>query len=282
MHHRATVFSTPYYSAQTLLPLDPPPFTIPTAIPSPRKNQPTVSLEDYPLPDGSWKWVSRAWLIDMRGDGQVQYDGFEYSRSFRSKSWGPSPGILSNRGLVRRRRWIRLMMRPAHVLQQDPETVLEAPYSQSALPELEHHEEGATRPPSVVLTLSDVSGETEVWRNDSDDWERCHAALRRLGRDGRKLELWINWLGLTDQTSVSRPQSWSPVVAPYLTVLSSDETNAGLNHVSDGLPTEDLASINISQSKPGNFVKTGNAGSPAAAFRDSIAAVIRSHVSLSY
>ena len=66
-----------------------------------------MTLEDYPLPDGSWKWVSRGWMIDMRGDGQVQYDGFEYSRSFRSKHWGPSPGVLSNRGLVRRRRWLR-------------------------------------------------------------------------------------------------------------------------------------------------------------------------------
>ena len=37
-------------------------------------------------------------MIDMRGDGEVQYDGFEYARSFRSKKWGPDTGFMSNRG----------------------------------------------------------------------------------------------------------------------------------------------------------------------------------------
>lgn len=205
------VFSTAYYSALTLWPLDPPPFTIPTAIRSPRKKQPTVSLEDYPLPDGSWKWVSRAWMIDMRGDGQVQYDGFEYSRSFRSKKWGPDPGVLSNRGLVRRRRWIRLMMRPAQGVLDDAKSMLSIPGALSILPQLVHSEEGATRPPSVILTLSDDDeGGLGVWNGDEHDWDRCHAALRRLGRDGRKLELWASWLGISDGTPISRRLSRNP------------------------------------------------------------------------
>ncbi|KAH9849753.1 hypothetical protein C2E23DRAFT_861726 [Lenzites betulinus] len=201
----AMVLSTAYYSALTLLPLDPPPFTIPTAIRSPRKNQPTVSLEDYPLPDGSWKWVSRAWMIDMRGDGQVQYDGFEYSRSFRSKKWSPNPGFMSNRGLVRRRRWIRLMMRPAHRPHNDAESVFGIPGALLALPHLSHDEEGATRPPSVILSVSDDDEKgAAVWKGDEDDWDRCHTALRRLGRDGRKLELWASWLGIPESASLSR------------------------------------------------------------------------------
>ncbi|KAH9898392.1 hypothetical protein C8Q73DRAFT_684699 [Cubamyces lactineus] len=207
----AMVFSTPYYSALTLLPLDPPPFTIPTADRSPRKNQPTVSLEDYPLPDGSWKWVSRAWMIDMRGDGQVQYDGFEYSRSFRSRKWGPDPGFMSSRGLVRRRRWIRLMMRPAQTRHDDLDSLVNAPGALSILPELPHIEEGATRPPSVLLTAVDEDeGTVDVWRGDEGDWVRCHLALRQLNRDGRKLELWATWLGVADGVSVSRRRSRVP------------------------------------------------------------------------
>jgi len=31
-----------------------------------------------------------------------------------------------------------------------------------------------------------------------DDWERCHDYLRSLTRDGRKLEVWKLWLGLSD------------------------------------------------------------------------------------
>ncbi|KAI0335264.1 hypothetical protein GY45DRAFT_1317193 [Cubamyces sp. BRFM 1775] len=208
----AMVFSTPYYSALTLLPLDPPPFTIPTAIRSPRKNQPTVSLEDYPLPDGSWKWVSRAWMIDMRGDGQVQYDGFEYSRSFRSRKWGPDPGFMSNRGLVRRRRWIRLMMRPAQTRHDDLDSLVSTtPGALSVLPELPHADEGATRPPSVLLTaVEEGEAAVDVWRGDEGDWDRCHLALRHLNRDGRKLELWATWLGVPEGVSVSRRSSRVP------------------------------------------------------------------------
>ncbi|OJT15833.1 Meiotically up-regulated gene 65 protein [Trametes pubescens] len=207
----AMVFSTAYYSALTLLPLDPPPFTIPTAIRSPRKGQPTVSLEDYPLPDGLWKWVSRAWMIDMRGDGQVQYDGFEYSRSFRSKKWGSDPGVMSNRGLVRRRRWIRLMMRPAQSMHDDTKSTLSIPGVLSVLPQLIHNEDGATRPPSVMLSISDDGdGGLGVWNGDEGDWDRCHAALRRLGRDGRKLELWASWLGIEEGAPLSRKTSRNP------------------------------------------------------------------------
>ncbi|KAI0361611.1 hypothetical protein OH77DRAFT_1469432 [Trametes cingulata] len=210
----AMVFSTPYYSALTLLPLDPPAFTIPTADPSPRKKQPTVSLEDFPLPDGSWKWVSRAWMIDMRGDGQVQYDGFEYSSSFRSRKWGPNPGFMSHRGLVRRRRWIRLMMRPAPVPRDDAGSVFSIPGALSLLPQLVHNEEGATRPPSVILTAIDEGeGAAAVWRGDGDDWERCHTALRRLSRDGRKLELWASWLGVSEEVPLSRRISRNPSIA---------------------------------------------------------------------
>lgn len=30
-----------------------------------------------------------------------------------------------------------------------------------------------------------------------DDWERCHDYLRSLTRDGKKLEVWKAWLGLS-------------------------------------------------------------------------------------
>lgn len=36
-----------------------------------------------------------------------------------------------------------------------------------------------------------------VWKggDPEQDWIRCHTLLKRLGRDGRKLELWKRWLG---------------------------------------------------------------------------------------
>ncbi|TBU48329.1 hypothetical protein BD309DRAFT_987385 [Dichomitus squalens] len=275
-HVSATVFSTANYSPLTLLPLDPPPFTIPTASTSPRRNQPTVTLEDYPLPDGSWRWVSRAWMIDMRGDGEVQYDGFEYARSFRSKKWSPNPGFMSNRGLVRRRRWIRLMMRPAQAL-HEAASVLEDAGALSGLPELEHHEEGATRPPSVLLTATnDSEDDIEVWRGDAGDWQRCHLALRRIGWDGRKLELWARWLGVPGASRpASRVSSLNPVIAPFA-VVSPEAIESGKRITSRTLPSVDGISTSSSQSGAAHLTAESRA-SLAPAPKERVAAVIRRH-----
>ncbi|KAI0078875.1 hypothetical protein K474DRAFT_1583712, partial [Panus rudis PR-1116 ss-1] len=189
-----TLFSVPYYSHLSLLPWDPPAFTIPSSSSS-MKKQPTVSLSDYPLPDGTWKWVSKTWMVDMRGDGQTQYDGFEYNWFFRKTYWRAEIGPLGAGGWVRRRRWVRLMMRPA----------VETRHAENpSLPLLDvtHTEAGATRPPSVVLSDNDSEqDEREVWRGDYGDWVRCRNALRKL-RDAKKLELWKQWLGLEDDVMV--------------------------------------------------------------------------------
>ncbi|TFY62107.1 hypothetical protein EVG20_g6829, partial [Dentipellis fragilis] len=79
-----TLFSSANYSPQSLLPIDPPAFTLADAEDL-RNKQAEVSLNDYPLPDGTWRWVSNAWMIDMPGEGEVQYDGFEYNWFFRKR-----------------------------------------------------------------------------------------------------------------------------------------------------------------------------------------------------
>lgn len=191
-----TVLSSPYYSHLSLLPIDPPQFTIPSDS-FKRSRQPNISLSNYPLPDGTWRWVSRSWMIDMRTDsGEVQYDGFEYNWFFRQKHWHAEIGKLSTGAWVRRRRWVRLMMRPA----------------QHAIP----HSEGSPSPSTSKSRLSDrpldtsfvslVHPQSEItldelvlsanleWEGNEQDWVRCHRLMRRLGRDGRKLELWRMWL----------------------------------------------------------------------------------------
>ncbi|KAH8100722.1 hypothetical protein BXZ70DRAFT_1008210 [Cristinia sonorae] len=182
-----TFFSTPYYSPLSLLPMDPPPFTIPSASKSPRAGQPTVSLSSYPLPDGTWRWVSRTWMVDMRGDGQTQYDGFQYNWFFRGKHWRAEVGHLSSGGWVRRRRWVRLMMRPAQAVP----TLLSPRPDNTPQPS----DGGATRPPSVISVGNSSMDEADPWEGDaSEDWARCRNALRKV-RDGKKVELWKSWLG---------------------------------------------------------------------------------------
>lgn len=189
---RLTLFSTPYYSSLSLLPRDPLPFTVPSTSPK-QSDQPEVSLTEYPLPDGTWRWVSKSWMIDMRTDsGEVQHDGFEYNWRFRPEKWTSNVGNLSAGGWVRRRRWIRLMMRPARTV-ADAHSPGSGPGSfrtgmsiNSSIP-----------PPSEISNNAADADAQDVWKGDSveDDWIRCHTLMKRLGRDGRKLELWKRWLG---------------------------------------------------------------------------------------
>jgi hypothetical protein len=126
-------------------------------------------------------------MVDMRSEGEVHYDGFEYNWLFRRHKWRPEPGVLSAGGWVRRRRWVRLMMRPA----------------------IEQSDRGAS-PPTSPLTRNSITPdsstldlETEkamVWRGDLDDWKRCHHLMARLNRDGTKLELWREWLDVPPRT----------------------------------------------------------------------------------
>lgn len=73
------------YSFSSLLPNDPPPYTIPPE--SAHNNQSSITphtLDDFQLPDASWLWVSKSWLVQMAGNGG-SVDGYEYNWWFREK-----------------------------------------------------------------------------------------------------------------------------------------------------------------------------------------------------
>jgi hypothetical protein len=198
-HKSATIFSIPYYSRLSLLPTDPSPFTFPSASDKPPP-QPHVTLSSYPLPDGSWRWVSKSWMIDMRSEsGEIQHDGFEYNWRFRKGNWRAEPGLLNAGGWVRRRRWVRLMMRPAKSSKHTDEMNANGDMNMGTT--FRDHASTNSLPlssKSPILGISDdipLSAD-EVWRGDNveHDWARCHAAMKCVGRDGRKLELWKSWL----------------------------------------------------------------------------------------
>ncbi|CAE7105499.1 unnamed protein product, partial [Rhizoctonia solani] len=197
-----TIFSIPYYSKLSLLPNDPPPFTVPNEPAGRRSSQQSTlrapgALADYQLPDPTWRWVSKYWMVDMRGDGEVQQDGYEYNWCFRSKGWRASIGSFNAGGWVRRRRWVRLMMRPANA---------GSPSSPLA------HEDGfittpassipTPTPPSTTTLNESEKNEREdalIWRGDDGDWLRVRDALRTFRSDGRRLEVWERWLALEEQ-----------------------------------------------------------------------------------
>ncbi|KAG2159861.1 uncharacterized protein EDB93DRAFT_1112311 [Suillus bovinus] len=190
-----TILSSPYYSHLSLLPVDPPQFTIPSDSLK-RSQQPNISLSNYPLPDGTWRWVSRSWMIDMRTDsGEVQYDGFEYNWFFREKHWRAEIGKLSTGAWVRRRRWVRLMMRPAqHTTAHSGGPSPSSSKSRQSDRPLDTSIVSLVHPQSEI-SLDEVACSADLeWEGSEQDWERCHRLMRNLSRDGRKLELWRMWL----------------------------------------------------------------------------------------
>jgi len=142
----------------------------------------------------------------MRGD--VQYDGFEYNWFFRTDKWRSEVGKLSTGAWVRRRRWVRLMMKPAI----HPSKAVMAGAHTSL-----HHFALSSRPSSVSDSDSEsLQRSGFVWEGDPQaDWIHCHDCLRSFPRDGKKLEIWRQWLGLRDQddAEVIRKQ-WTEDEAP--------------------------------------------------------------------
>ncbi|KAJ3512431.1 hypothetical protein NLJ89_g3519 [Agrocybe chaxingu] len=239
----ATVFSIPYYSSLSLLPSDPSPFTLPNASLK-RSKQPPISLENYPLPDGNWRWVSRCWMIDMRSDsGEVQHDGFEYNWMFRQHNWRAQVGSFNAGGWVRRRRWIRLMVRPAKPHKEDSDG-FETPSTTSfkaSEPKRHRHSMASSFPPSIGMGATNVTDQLaqldpdNVWLGDDveADWQRCRAIMKRIGRDGRKLDLWRLWLGfyhpehkdkfVGDESTRRREKQWTEDEEPLPSeVVASD------------------------------------------------------------
>ncbi|CAO3585068.1 unnamed protein product [Absidia cylindrospora] len=61
----------------------------------------------YQLPDPTWEWVSKEWMVDMTED--VDEAGWQYSVKFHGAVWHGN--YKHFRSFVRRRRWIRLRHR---------------------------------------------------------------------------------------------------------------------------------------------------------------------------
>ena len=118
---------------------------------------------------------------------------------------------------VRRRRWFRLMVYLPSLATSYPAGVNPAthiPASSEATPNetpiLTPQPDGGSLP---TLPSSSIERNPEelkhIWRGDDRDWARCHGALRSLGRDGRKLELWKHWVDPKGKPAARRQVIWT-------------------------------------------------------------------------
>ncbi|CAO3629281.1 unnamed protein product [Mucor fragilis] len=89
-----------------------------------------MNIENYQLPDPTWQWVSKDWMIDMTED--VDEAGWQYALKFHGAVWHGN--YKHFRSFVRRRRWIRLRHRPLNnqqLLQQQSQEPLLLDLSES-------------------------------------------------------------------------------------------------------------------------------------------------------
>jgi len=116
---------------------------------------------------------------------------------FRKHNWSPQADA---HGWVRRRRWIRLMVRPAKQKKKVERDGFNTPDSTAWI-----RPQSSSSPPSIFASGTDIMDHwlqvepSDVWLGDPEnDWQRCLSVMKSLGRDGRKLELWSSWLGCYD------------------------------------------------------------------------------------
>jgi hypothetical protein len=108
---------------------------------------------------------------------RVPLSSFEYNWCFRRHGWGAQVGWLGAGGYVRRRRWMRLMMRPSYARLQ----------AEVAL-------EDSRREDVATSSEQDQTEDTLVWKGDEGDWNRVRRSLKNLTRDGPRLDIWEDWL----------------------------------------------------------------------------------------
>ena len=157
-------------------------------------------------------------MIDMRHEGDVQWDGFEYNWRFRRRGWRAEVGVLGSGGFVRRRMWVRLMMKPGNATKTQPhgDGKEDSSGTGSAVSSVHHLIMSGTSPFISPSTMNSPTNDPlnleadEVWKGHDavEDWERCHGLMRRLGRDGRKVELWRRWLGGQGRGKGKGNQAW--------------------------------------------------------------------------
>jgi len=105
-HQRGAFFlGTPNFSSKSLLPVDPDEWTNSDFETS------AMDITDFEIPNPSWEWVHKSWLVDMTGD--VDEDGWEYAMTFHGSPWHGNYELF--RSFTRRRRWLRLRKRKVSI-----------------------------------------------------------------------------------------------------------------------------------------------------------------------
>ncbi|KAL9540222.1 hypothetical protein PS6_010864 [Mucor atramentarius] len=150
-----------------------------------------MNIENYQLPDPTWQWVSKDWMIDMTED--VDEAGWQYALKFHGAVWHGN--YKHFRSFVRRRRWIRLRHRPLNNQQpqQSQEPLLldlsESTPSSSSLPSAD-----------VPYSDKDIMEKLQKCRLDRERLAVLNGAIKSTlpGLEDQLLEKAIDYMDMFD------------------------------------------------------------------------------------
>ncbi|KAF5093132.1 hypothetical protein D0Z00_004230 [Geotrichum galactomycetum] len=215
------LFGFPFFSANTLFPLDPSPWTCGPA----GATTAPGDISSFPLPAPGWEWAWSRWYIDMGYD--VDDQGWSYSFNFGSNSrWHGSHVWFHS--FVRRRRWIRLRRRQLPVATDGDGTPISLPSggAPSAAPkyymspmryfpvpraQLRREEEAANEARSMVL---DFSGDGGCSSDMAIEQLLCRLRGARLDRE--RTAIVMRFFGLSSSAACSHAAI--KVIPPISTV----------------------------------------------------------------
>ncbi|KAI8642468.1 hypothetical protein BD408DRAFT_416572 [Parasitella parasitica] len=149
------------YSSKTLLQFDPNPWCDADMRFTP------MNIENYQLPDPTWQWVSKDWMIDMTED--VDEAGWQYALKFHGAVWHGN--YKHFRSFVRRRRWIRLRHRLLNNRQLQQQQQQQQQQKEQQL--------------SLLVDLNDPAPSASIASSDKDFVEK----LRKCRLDRERLAL---------------------------------------------------------------------------------------------
>ncbi|KAG1454727.1 hypothetical protein G6F46_008476 [Rhizopus delemar] len=172
------------YSSKTLLQFDPNPWCDANMGFTP------MNIENYQLPDPTWQWVSKNWMIDMTDD--VDESGWQYALKFHGADWHGN--YKHFRSFVRRRRWIRLRYRN----KRNKETSTENEVMTKTLVDVE--DASSSQPSSSSFNHQEFMEQLQRCRLDREKMFMLNNAIQSGHEDyiTEKISVYLNMLDFED------------------------------------------------------------------------------------
>ncbi|PGH21559.1 hypothetical protein AJ80_03119 [Polytolypa hystricis UAMH7299] len=251
-------FGAPYFSAQSLLNLDPPGWVTKDMEQSP------VNITNAQLPDPSWEWTWKTWYVDMGYD--VDEEGWQYSFSFASRfAWhGTHPWVHS---FVRRRRWLRKRVKKtqqrrgrgtgafeiAHLFNEDYFTIHSHPVLEESVG---FGGAGGVARPSVGSRSSYQDDRDEILPDDITNVSALTKVLKIAPVDREKIDAVKYFVRNAHEELYYLPGKIPDIMSMFMFQVSRKQLLDHFVRVAHDIPLGPDASVDVEMQKRNDLLKT--------------------------